>query len=286
VVYSRGEAKQAEMKAAIGDDRMRYFIGDVRDPERIAEACRGIDIVIHAAALKRVEVCESDPNEAIETNIKGTQNVARACIGQGVEKALFLSTDKAAAPNTLYGSTKLVAERCWNGANIYSAGTSTRFAVTRYGNVAGSTGSVIPTWRSQASSGPISITHLGMSRFLMSMQDAIDLVILALTDLRGGSIYVPKLKGVGILQLKDAVAPDATFKVTGIRPGEKLHECLITESEARTTWDCGTHFLIEPEARTWGKVAPPKGELVGRDFQYQSNTAPRFADAELAEMAA
>lgn len=286
VVYSRSESKQAEMKAAIGDARMRYWIGDVRDRDRTEQACHGIDIVIHAAALKRVEVCESDPNEAIATNIQGTQNVARACISRGVSQAILLSTDKAAAPNTLYGSTKLVAERCWNGANIYSAGTTTRFSTTRYGNVAGSTGSVIPTWRQQALDGPISVTHAQMTRFLMSMDDAIGLVVLALSEMRGGEIFVPRLKGAGILQLAHAVLPKALVRVTGIRPGEKLHETLITESEARTTYDCDTHFVIEPETRSWGTVLPPSGSLVGLGFQYRSDTAPRFDDSELAELAA
>lgn len=274
------------MKATIGDCRMRYMVGDVRDEKRISDACRGIDIVIHAAALKRVEVCEEDPNEAIATNIWGSINVTRACIERGVSKALLLSTDKAAAPNTLYGSTKLVAERVFAGANIYSASTPTRFAITRYGNVAGSTGSVIPTWRSQAHLGPISITHPQMTRFLMSMDDAVALVALALKEMRGGEIFVPKLRGAGILQLAAAVVPDAKMKVTGIRPGEKLHECLITESEARTTWDCGTHFVIEPDTRSWGTVAAPKGVLVGREFSYQSDTAPRFENQELSELAA
>lgn len=286
VVFSRSESKQADMKQAIGDDRMRYMIGDVRDENRISDACRGIDIVIHAAALKRVEVCEGDPLEAIQTNIWGSINVTRACTERGVSKALLLSTDKAASPHTLYGSTKLVAERVFVGANIYSASTPTRFAVTRYGNVAGSTGSVIPTWRSQAEQGTISITHPQMTRFLMSMQDAVDLVVLALTDMRGGSIYVPKLKGATILQLADAVVPDAELRVTGIRPGEKLHETLITESEARNTWDCGTHFMVEPETRSWGNVPKPNGVKVGREFSYESNTAPRFAREELAELAA
>lgn len=286
VVFSRSESKQAQMKSELGDDRLRFVIGDVRDAARCLDAFRGIDIVVHAAALKRVEVCESDPNEAIATNIYGSLNVSRACTERGVSQAILLSTDKAAAPNTLYGSTKLVAERCWNGANIYSAGTTTRFSTTRYGNVAGSTGSVIPTWRQQALDGPISVTHAQMTRFLMSMDDAIGLVVLALTQMRGGEIFVPRLKGAGILQLAHAVLPKATVRVTGIRPGEKLHETLITDSEARTTYDCDTHFVIEPETRSWGTVLPPSGALVGREFEYRSDTAPRLDDSELAELAA
>jgi len=286
-VLSRSESKQAEMKAALSDERMRFFVGDVRDMERIADACRGIDIVIHAAALKRVETCEADPNEAIATNIKGTQNVARACIQHGVSKCILLSTDKAASANTLYGSTKLVAERVWNGANIYSAGTETRFSCTRYGNVVGSTGSVVPTWKAQAARGErISITHPQMSRFLMSMQDAVDLVVLALREMRGGEVFVPHLRGASIMQLAAAVVPDAQLKITGIRPGEKLHECLITESEARNTYVCDTHFIIEPESRTWGAVTPPRGVRVASGFTYTSDMAPRFAPAELAELAA
>jgi UDP-N-acetylglucosamine 4,6-dehydratase len=159
IVYSRGEAKQAAMKVALPDERMRYLIGDVRDSHRIADACRGVDIVVHAAALKRVEVCEADPLEAIATNITGTACVARACIERGVERAILLSTDKAAAPETLYGSTKLTAERLWTQSNVYAAGTPTRFAATRYGNVASSTGSVIPLWKAQRVSGEVTVTE-------------------------------------------------------------------------------------------------------------------------------
>lgn len=274
------------MKARMNDPRLRFLIGDVRDAQRMADACRGIDIVIHAAALKRVEVCEADPNEAIATNVIGTQNVARACIERSVHRCVFLSTDKAAAPNTLYGSTKLVAERVWNGANIYSAGTHTRFSTTRYGNVLGSTGSVVPIWRAQASSGRISITNRSMTRFFMSMNEAVDLVILALREMRGGEIFVPKIGSASILTLAQAVVPEFVEREEiGIRPGEKMHECLITEDEARQTYDRGTYYVIEPYERTWGTV----GRLLDRDrvredFDYRSdNNASRLAPHELRE---
>lgn len=274
------------MRAAIGDDRLRFAIGDIRDYPRLLDAMRDIDIVIHAAALKRVEVCEAQPNEAIATNIQGTQNVARACIERGVRKAILTSTDKAAAPNTLYGSTKLVAERIWNGSNIYSAGTATRFTTTRYGNVSNSTGSVIPTWRAQIASGSITLTDARMTRFFMSMDSAVALVASALSVMRGAEILVPKLRAASILELAGIVAPGVRYTETGIRPGEKLHETLITESEARNTYDAGAYYIVEPESRTWGSVQPPPFPKVPEGFEYRSDTAKGFEREELAELAA
>lgn len=270
------------MKAHLADERLRFMIGDVRDLHRVMDACRGIDVVVHAAALKRIEVCEADPNEAIATNVAGTINVARACIERGVRKAVLLSTDKAAAPNTLYGSTKLAAERAWNASNVYSAGLATRFAATRYGNVIGSTGSVVPVWREQArTTGEITITDPRMTRFFMTMDQAVDLVVMAIGDMRGGEVFVPKIPRMSIAQLADAVAPGCTWKRTGIRPGEKLHETLITADESRTTHDAGSHYVIEPPARTWGRVPPLPYPLVPEGFEYRSDTAPDVLDAGL-----
>lgn len=282
VVFSRGESKQAEMRAALADERVRYLIGDVRDANRVLDACRGVDVVIHAAALKRVETCEADPNEAIATNVDGTRHVARACVERGVKRAVFLSTDKAAAPNTLYGASKLAAERLWLASNAYAAGTPTRFAATRYGNVCGSTGSVIPLWRAQAARGePLTVTDPTMSRFWMKMDEAVELVLLALHSMRGGEVIVPKIGAASILDLAEAVAPGSRFRGVGIRPGEKLHETLITEDESRTTYDAGTHFVIEPEGRTWGDVAPLTLPRVPVGFQYRSDTAERLSPAHL-----
>jgi UDP-N-acetylglucosamine 4,6-dehydratase len=274
------------MKAAIPDPRVRYVIGDVRDPLRILDACRGVEIVIHAAAQKRVEVCESDPNESVLTNIVGTQNVARACIERGVRRAVVLSTDKAAAPATLYGACKLVAERVWLASNVYSAGTPTRFAATRYGNVLNSTGSVVPMWQRQASGGQLSVTDLRMTRFWMAMQEAVDLVVLALGEMRGGEVFVPRIRGARVIDLAHAVAPGCAAKVVGIRPGEKLHEVLITDDEARRTYDCLSHYVIEPPARTWGDVAPPNGTPVPIGFTYWSDSAEQFSADALRELVA
>jgi UDP-N-acetylglucosamine 4,6-dehydratase len=280
VVYSRGEAKQAEMKSSLKDTRVRYFIGDVRDLNRITDACRDVDIVVHAAALKRVEVCEEDPNEAIATNVFGTQSVARACIANGVSSAVLLSTDKAASPNTLYGATKLTAERLWVSSNVYSAGTSTRFSASRYGNVCNSTGSVIPTWRKQAESGTITITDPDMTRFWMSMEDAVNLVLLALKNMRGGEIFIPRIGSSTVGKLAQAVAPKASLHITGSRPGEKMHELLISNDEARNCYDAGTHFILEPEIRTWGNVPPLCYPKVPFGFEYGSANNPNQLGVE------
>jgi UDP-N-acetylglucosamine 4,6-dehydratase len=287
IVYSRGEAKQAAMAAELEDARMRYFIGDVRDAERLLDACRGVDVVIHAAALKRVEVCEADPLEAIATNITGTANVARACIERGVQQAVLLSTDKAAAPHTLYGQTKGVAERLWTNANTYAAGLPTRFAATRYGNVLGSTGSVLPLWKAQHARGEtLAITDPAMTRFWMTIADAVRLVVDALTLMRGGEVFVPKVGAASVLTLVRAAAPFAATRVVGLRPGEKLHETLISADEARHTLDIGTHYVIEPEARTWGTVAALPGTPVAPDFTFRSDTAPALSVADLERMTA
>ena len=273
VVFSRSESRQAEMRASITDERVRYLIGDVRDLPRLMDACRGVETVVHAAALKRIEVCEGDPAEAVATNIMGTLNVTRACIERGVMDGVFLSSDKAASPNTHYGATKLAAERLWVGSNAYAGAGPTRFAATRYGNVLGSTGSVVPTWRKQKAAGEITITDLRCTRFWMSIDQAVDLVLLALREMRGGEVFVPKIQAMPVVSLARVIAPGCRIKLTGLRPGEKLHETLITEDEARRTYDCGGHYVIEPETRSWGDVSPLKHPLVPDGFVYRSDTA-------------
>lgn len=286
VVFSRDEAKQAAMRAQFNDPRLRFMLGSVSDYNRVSEACRGVDIVVHAAAQKRVETCEENPWQAVETNVHGTQAVARACIASGVRRAVLLSTDKAAAPNTLYGATKLTAERIWCQANVYSAGTKTKFSATRYGNVVGSTGSVVPIWKAQKESGVISITDKGMTRFFMGMDEAVDLVVLAIRNMRGGELFVPKIGKARITELAEAVAPGCALREIGIRPGEKLHETLLTADEARLTYDCGTHYVVEPESRTWGNVPRLVFPKVPEGFEYRSDTAPNIPEAELQRMAA
>jgi UDP-N-acetylglucosamine 4,6-dehydratase len=286
VIFSRCEAKQAAMKAKFQDDRLRFFIGDVRDATRIMDACRGVDIVIHAAAAKRVEVAEENPSECVATNVIGTQNVARACIERGVLKAVLTSTDKAAAANTLYGASKLCAERLWLASNSYAAGTVTRLAGTRYGNVCGSTGSVIPIWKAQAKSGTITVTHSGMTRFFMSMDEAVELVMLALANMRGGDLFVPKLGQALIHDLARAVFPECAIRETGIRPGEKMHETLITEDEARSTYDAGKFYIVESEIRSWESTSPLPYPKVLPGFSYRSDTAPVLPIKRLLELAA
>lgn len=287
VVFSRGEAKQAEMRAALDDSRCRFMLGDVRDQDRVLDACRGVELVVHAAAQKRVESCERDPREAVLTNVVGTLNVARACVERGIETALVLSTDKAAAPSTLYGMTKAAAERAWLASNVYSAGTRTSYIGTRYGNVLHSTGSAVPIWRAQAASGQaITITDPGMSRFYMPMAAAVDLVLLALSDRRSGSVYVPKLQSATVGDLAVAVAPGCTWRTIGVRGQEKQHETLISADEAPYTYDCGTHFLIEPAERTWGDVAPLIAPKVPAGFEYRSDLARGLEPHELSALVA
>ena len=281
VIFSRGEAKQAEMRTVFeSDPRLRFFLGDVRDFARVSDAMRGVDIVVHAAAQKRVESCEADPSEAVATNITGTLNVARAAILEGVAQGCFLSTDKAAAPNTLYGATKLCAERLWLGSNVYAAGTVTRLSATRYGNVIASTGSVVPLWRAQfAERKPLTITDVQMTRFWMGMDQAVELVVLALTEMRGGEVFVPKIGSAPVLDLARAIVEGSGIYApghieTGLRPGEKRHEMLISAEEARHTYDAGTHYVIEPEARLWGELPTLPFPLVASGFSYESDSNP------------
>jgi UDP-N-acetylglucosamine 4,6-dehydratase len=275
VAFSRCEAKQASLKVQFPDERIRWFVGDVRDLPRLEDAMRGVDVVVHAAALKRVETAEENPLEAIATNITGTANVARAAIKNGVRRAILLSTDKAAAPNTLYGATKLCAERLWLASNVYAAGTDTRMVATRYGNVIGSTGSVIPLWKEQyQKTGQVSVTDPDMTRFWLTMDDAVRLVILALEKGRGGDVFIPKAGSSAVETLARAVVPGATVRITGMRPGEKKHELLISEDEARNAHDCGTHYVLEPETRTWETLPPLAAPKVPVGFQYSSATNP------------
>lgn len=286
VIFSRDEAKQAAMRDAFKDDRLRFFVGDVRDRDRLVDACRGVDIVVHAAALKRVETCEADPGEAKRTNVDGTENVAYAARVNGVGRAVLLSTDKAAAPNTHYGASKLMAERLWNGSNVYSAGTTTKYATTRYGNVIGSRGSVVPLFKAQAITGTLTITDANMTRFWMPMDAAVDLVLLALERMRGGEVFVPKIGASSVLSIATAIAPKAQLMETGIRPGEKLHETLITDDEARTTYDCGSHYVIEPSERTWGLVSPLNYPKVPPGFSYRSDTAESLTVEQIERLVA
>jgi UDP-N-acetylglucosamine 4,6-dehydratase len=276
VVYSRGELLQAQMREEYADPRLRFFIGDVRDRRRLDLAMAGVDYCIHAAALKRIEVCEENPLEAKRTNVDGTENVALSAIGMGVHKAVLLSTDKAPVPHTTYGATKMLAERLWLQSNVYAAGTGTILTATRYGNVLASRGSVLHTWRSQAAAGqPLTVTSSGMSRYWMTLDQAVDLVLLALLLGRGGEVFVPKIPSAPLLTLVEAVAPGASITETGLRGAERMHETLISADEAANCYDCGDHYMIWPEYRSWGAEPEPLYPKVPDGWSYRSDTNER-----------
>lgn len=223
-IFSRDEFKQSEMVQSLTDSRLRFLIGDVRDEARVQSACKGIDIVIHAAAMKQVPACEYNPYEAVKTNILGTQNVISACVDQGVKKAIFISTDKAVAPVNLYGATKLVAEKLWLNADKFS---DTRFSFTRYGNVVGSRGSVVPLFKKQAVDKCITVTHPDMTRFVISIDEAVEFVWQKLQVMKGGEVFIPpNLPSVNIFKLARYICPDCSIDIVGVRPGEKIHEYL------------------------------------------------------------
>ena len=274
-VLSRDEVKHARIARELPDPRLRCFVGDVRDAARVRQAAQGVDFVIHAAAMKRVDHCEADPDEAVATNIIGSQNVAHAAIAVGATRAVFLSTDKAAAPCTLYGLTKGTAERAWLQSNGYADGTGTSFVATRYGNVLDSTGSVIPLWRSQAAtSDTVKITSPTATRFWMTMQDAVNLVVHALTYAERGETFVPNIGAASLRLLKSVIVPNALSIVIGLRAGEKRHELLIAPDEACRTRVTTHGYVIEPAAPTWTYRPSTDGPHVAHDFTFTSETAP------------
>ncbi|MBI2334031.1 MAG: UDP-N-acetylglucosamine 4,6-dehydratase (inverting), partial [Chloroflexi bacterium] len=244
IIFSRDELKQHEMQVGgFNDERLRYFIGDVRDRERLVRAMHGVDIVVHAAALKQVPACEYNPMEAIKTNIMGTANVVEAALDAGVKKVLTVSTDKAVSPANLYGATKLAAEKLTIQSNAYAGGSATRFSCVRYGNVVGSRGSVVPLFLKQRSNGKITITDDRMTRFWLSLEQGVRFVILSIEQMEGGEVFVPKIPSTKVTDLARAVAPQAKLEIIGIRPGEKLHEMLISEDEARHTIELERMFV-------------------------------------------
>ncbi len=266
-VYSRDELKQSELAREFGQHpQLRYFIGDVRDRDRLHRAMQGVDVVIHAAAMKQVPICEYNPAEAVKTNVLGAQNVIDCAIDAGVERTVALSTDKAVNPVNLYGATKLCAEKLFIHGNVYDGSRASRFSCVRYGNVLGSRGSVVPIFLEQGASGSLSLTDLRMTRFWITLDQAIDLVFASLDDMRGGEIFVPKIPSMRLVDLARAVAPDAELKEVGIRPGEKLHEVLLTEEEARAASEFETHFVVGRTGRVPGGKPLPDG------FVYSSHT--------------
>lgn len=274
-IYSRDELKQVEMAREFQDDpRLRFFIGDVRDGTRLRRAMQGVDVVVHAAAMKQVPVCEYNPAEAVKTNVTGAQNVVDAAIDAGVPRTVALSTDKAVNPVNLYGATKLCAEKLFVHGNIYDGSRTTRFACVRYGNVMGSRGSVIPLFRQQAASGTITLTDKRMTRFWISLDQAVNLVLHTVEEMEGGEIFVPKIPSMRVTDLARAIAPDARWKEVGIRPGEKLHEMLLTEEEARSTAEFPTHYVI-------GRTGPPaRGKALPDGTNYASDTNTQWMTVE------
>ncbi len=278
IVFSRDELKQHEMRqAGFNHPNLRYFIGDVRDQQRMRRAFNGVDIVIHAAALKQVPACEYNPMEAIKTNILGSSNVIDAALDAGVEKVLALSTDKAVNPINLYGATKLAAEKLFIQSNAYAGGTATRFSCVRYGNVVGSRGSVVPVFLKQRATGTVTITDDRMTRFWISLEQGVRFVIRCVEQMEGGEVFVPKIPSMKVIDLARAVAPNAQINIVGIRPGEKLHEVLISEDEARTTLELDDMYVVQPELAFWAqKGGLHEWERIGRKlpdgFRYISNT--------------
>ena len=276
IIFSRDEMKQYEMAQRFDDGKhpcMRYFIGDVRDVDRLEMAMRGVDVVIHAAALKHVPAAEYNPFECIHTNVMGAENVVKAAIRCGVEKVVALSTDKAASPINLYGASKLASDKIFVAANHLSAGQS-KFSVVRYGNVIGSRGSVVPLFRKLVAegAGTIPLTDERMTRFWITLPQGVNFVLSSLAMMRGGEIFVPKIPSMKIADVARAMAPDLPVRIVGIRPGEKLHETMITEDDARMTRALPDRYVIEPALSFWSTDQYTDGEPLPDGFSYASNT--------------
>lgn len=273
IIYSRDEMKQWDMaKKFQGDDRVRFFIGDVRDKERLYRALDGVDYVVHAAATKIVPTAEYNPFECIKTNVYGAMNLIDACIDKGIKRLVALSTDKACKPVNLYGATKLCSDKVFIAGNAYSGG-KTKFAVVRYGNVMGSRGSVIPFFIETAKTGKLTITDKRMTRFMISLEQGVELVWHAFDDMEGGEIYVKKIPSMNICDIATAVDPDAEQVEIGIRPGEKLHEAMISQEDAFYTYEYAEHFKILPQICEWGDInkSVKGGKRVPEGFSYTSD---------------
>jgi UDP-N-acetylglucosamine 4,6-dehydratase/5-epimerase len=281
VIFSRDELKQHDMRASGFDDSsLRYFIGDVRDPVRLQRALAGVTVVVHAAALKQVPACEYNPFEAIQTNIIGGRNVIDAAIDQKVERILALSTDKAVNPINLYGATKLCAEKMFVQANAYAGAQETRFSCARYGNVVGSRGSVIPVFLEQRKRGRVTITDPRMTRFWLTLEHGVRFVIRAIEQMHGGEIFVPKIPSMKLVDLAEAVAPGCAFEYVGIRPGEKLHEVLLSEDEARSAVELDEMFVIKPSHPWWKKGNWLHARELPAGFRYTSDSNEQWLSPE------
>jgi UDP-N-acetylglucosamine 4,6-dehydratase/5-epimerase len=286
VIYSRDELKQFEMSQIYPHTKyksIRYFIGDVRDAERLKRACEGIDIIVHAAALKQVPAAEYNPIECIKTNVLGAENVIEAALATGVKNVVALSTDKAAAPINLYGATKLCSDKLFIAANNMKGSRDIRFSVVRYGNVIGSRGSVVPFFLEKRKAGTLPITHEGMTRFNISLDEGVAMVMYALENAWGGELFVPKIPSYNIMEMAKAIAPNAKTEIVGIRPGEKLHEEMITETDSLGTVECDKYYVILPSIPIWD-IEKFKASFNAKDvpmgFKYNSGTNTEWLNAE------
>nr|WP_136249974.1 UDP-N-acetylglucosamine 4,6-dehydratase (inverting) [Ningiella ruwaisensis] len=289
IVFSRDELKQFEMQQTFNQKCMRYFIGDVRDKDRLLTATKNVDYVVHAAALKQVPAAEYNPNECIKTNINGAQNVIDACIANGVRKVIALSTDKAANPVNLYGATKLASDKLFVAANNIAGADGPIFSVVRYGNVVGSRGSVVPFYRDLIQKGvsKLPVTHEGMTRFWITLDEGVDFVLKNFARMQGGEIYVPKIPSIRILDLVEAMTGKREYELIGIRPGEKLHEVMVPAEVAHQSVEFNDHFVITPAIKFSGldvnyeqNVLLEKGKFVSEQFEYHSGTNPHFLSIE------
>lgn len=288
IIYSRDELKQFEMEQDFNQTCMRYFIGDVRDRDRLIQAMSGVDYVIHAAALKQVPAAEYNPMECIKTNIHGAENVIQAALANNVEKVIALSTDKAANPINLYGATKLVSDKLFVAANNVAGGHKTRFSAVRYGNVVGSRGSVVPFFKKRIGDGcdHLPITDARMTRFWITLQQGVDFVLKNFERMHGGEIFVPKIPSVNVVDLAKAMSPDLPHKIIGIRPGEKLHEIMCPADDSHLTLEFVDHFVIKPTIQFSGAAdfsvnkLSEKGQPVEQGFEYHSGTNPHFLTIE------
>jgi len=289
VVFSRDELKQYEMQQEFTDACMRFFLGDVRDAERLHQGMRGIDYVVHAAALKHVPAAEYNPTEFIRTNVNGAENIIAAAIANGVKGVIALSTDKAASPINLYGATKLLSDKLFVAANNIAGDQPTRFAVVRYGNVAGSRGSIVPFFSKLIAAGAteLPITDVRMTRFWISLEHGVDFVMDSFARMQGGEVFVPKIPSIRIVDLAAAMAVELPHKLVGIRPGEKLHELMVPLDDARMTLEFDDHYTIVPSIRFNNVDADfsldglgERGRAVADDFEYRSDTNPQFLTVE------
>jgi UDP-N-acetylglucosamine 4,6-dehydratase len=286
IIFSRDELKQHDMRSSGFDHpSLRYFIGDVRDEQRLQRAFSGVTVVVHAAALKQVPACEYNPFEAIQTNIMGGRNVIDAAINRGVRRILALSTDKAVNPINMYGATKLCAEKMFVQANAYSGAQDTRFSCARYGNVVGSRGSVVPVFLEQRKRGKVTITDPRMTRFWITLEQGVRFVVRCIEHMHGGEIFVPKIPSMKLAEMAEAVAPGCEMESIGIRAGEKLHEVLVSEDEARNTLELDDMYVIQPAHSWWRRENWKHARLLPEGFRYASDSNPqRLTPEKLCEL--